>query len=275
MARNSFRFVMGALILATAGFVAAQEEPRAPAPRRGGRAVGSQQSTNGDGAQKVADRAIAELVAWKTTKAKSILADAEEAYGTTNEYKAATALLLYNQGKVQQALDQLDVAATSAPSDPMSQYFNGEILQDEKEYDDAVTAWTEARDRAKAQVAANPKNARAQYYLGAALVRLKKIDQARTAIVAAADNQFDPRLCGYQLGLSHAQTKQWQAAKEAFDGVLETDPLFAPAYFYRGLTWSKLGRNDKMVEDLDQFIKLAPNSPDADTARAMLGAYAG
>jgi tetratricopeptide (TPR) repeat protein len=104
---------------------------------------------------------------------------------------------------------------------------------------------------------------------------LKKINAARKALTAASENGFDARLCGYQLGLSHALAKEWQKAKAAFDAVLERDPLFAPAYLHRGLTWSKLGRNDKMATDLERFLELAPDSPDADTARAMLGAYRG
>ena len=39
---------------------------------------------------------------------------------------------------------------------------------------------------------------------------------------------------------------------------------------YRGLAEDKLGRKDNLINDLDQFVRLAPNSPEAETARAIL-----
>jgi len=275
MTRNITLIALWAFVIATVQPVVAQETQHRPTTRRAGGTTSQQQPKDGDDAVKVTDQAIAELVAWKTTKAKTLLEGAEEAYGTTPEFKAATGLLLLSQEKIQQALDLLQAAAAASPNDPMPQFYTGEIFMIQKKYDAASTAWSKARTRAKTLVGKNPKDARAQYYLGAALVRLKKIENARTALGKAKINDFYSTMCTFQIGLSHVQPKEWQAAKDAFDGVLDSDPLFAPAYFYRGLTWSKLGRNDKMAEDLEQFIQLAPKSPDADTARAMLGAYAG
>ena len=39
--------------------------------------------------------------------------------------------------------------------------------------------------------------------------------------------------------------------------------------------WSKLGRKDNMLLDLDRFVKLAPSAPDVATAKAILSAYGG
>jgi tetratricopeptide (TPR) repeat protein len=269
--------MLSLIVVAATAHVAAQEAQQQAAPRRGGRGVTTTEQviTDGESSATVTDKAIAELVAWKTDHAKDLLDDVRSDLGETSEFKAAEGLLWYNKKKVRQALDRLEKVASSSAEDPMPPYFVGQILQGEREYDDANDAWLIARDRAETLVESNPNDARAQYYLGAASLMMKKIGPARTAIAAAEEGEFDPRLCGFQLGLSYVQTKEWQKAKKAFDGVLELDPLFAPAYLHRGLTWSKLGRNDKMAADLERFIELAPDSPDADTARAMLGAYAG
>ena len=50
------------------------------------------------------------------------------------------------------------------------------------------------------------------------------------------------------------------------------DSGFAHAYYYRGLCWDKLGRKDKMLSDLDRFVSLAPNAPEAERAAAILQA---
>ena len=64
--------------------------------------------------------------------------------------------------------------------------------------------------------------------------------------------------------------ENWKAAKSSFDAVHELDPRFAHLYFYRALAWDKLGRKDQAINDLDQFVRLAPNSNEAKTARAIL-----
>lgn len=279
MAGISSRFFLGALALVVAASGVAQEATPVPAPRRGGRALPSQQPiqlpTDGDGARKVADRAIAELVGWKTTAARNILDGGREKYGDTLEYKTAAALLKVNEGKLQDALDRLKAVSTAAPADPTPEYFKGEVLQVQKQYDAADAAWTKARDRAKAIATAQPKNARAQFYLGAALVKLDQPGPARTALAAAAEEGFDKRMIGFQTGLSRVTEKQWSPAVDAFTAVIALDERFAPAFFYRGLVWSKLDRKDLMLNDLERFLALAPSSPDASTARALMAALAG
>jgi regulator of sirC expression with transglutaminase-like and TPR domain len=79
-------------------------------------------------------------------------------------------------------------------------------------------------------------------------------------------------MCKYQIGLSHAFSGSWEAARNVLGEVVELDPSFAHAYFYRGLSWDKLKRKDNMLVDLDRFVKLADNAPEASTARALLAA---
>ena len=276
MARNSSPVLITALVLTAAIWSAAQETPTVRAPRSGGRRVpGSDQQTNGNDARKVADRAIAELVAWKTTKAKQILNEAREQYGETPEFKAAEGLLRFNENKLQDAVDLLQAASAAAPADPTAEYFKGEVLLSQKKPDAARAAWTTSRDRAKALTTAQPKNAHAQYFLGAALIRHEQPAPARTALVVAAQEGFDRRMTGYQTGLSRILEKQWNQAVDALSAVIALDDRFAPAYFYRGLAWSKLNRKDLMIDDLTRFLALAPSAPESDTARALTAAFAG
>jgi hypothetical protein len=45
----------------------------------------------------------------------------------------------------------------------------------------------------------------------------------------------------------------------------------AYAYYYRGLSAGEIGRKDLMVNDLDRFLAMAPNAPEAPQVKRILG----
>lgn len=223
-------------------------------------------------AERISDRALVNLVGWKTKAAENVLKSNEKDLEGTPEYLTALGLLRATQGKGEEATKLLQEAAKTKPSDPAPQFYLGEVLYWRQLQDDASKAWKAARERAKAQVDATPEDARAQYYLGAAQVRLKQFGPARKSLAAARDAGFDPSLVDYQVGLSYLLADQWRDAVETFDKVAEEDPKLAHLYFYRGLAWGKLDRTDKMLVDMDQFVKLAPDAPEAAIASTYLAA---
>jgi tetratricopeptide (TPR) repeat protein len=139
--------------------------------------------------------------------------------------------------------------------------------------DDAKKAWKNAETRARATIAKDPKDPAAQYYLAAALVRQnKQANDARKALKKAEKGGFDQVMVDFQTGLSYLIEQKWGPARKAFDEVAEFDPRFSHLYYYRGIAWDKLGEKDKLINDFDQFVKLAPNAPEASKARAVLKA---
>ena len=243
-------------------------------PRHGGKRM-TVDTTVSDQSTAVMDRVIVELVAWRTRAAEQILASAASKYAGTSAYETGLGLLEFNQRKAAKAVDMLTSAGALDVKDPAPAYYLGVVLKTQSKHEAADDMWRTARDRAKSNVAANPKDRRSQYYLGAARVRLKDSSGARQALDKAATQGFDPRLVNLQVGLSHILDKNWNAAKSAFDATIEADDRFAPAFFYRGIVWSKLGNNEKMAQDLEQFLLLAPGSPDAETANVLLSGYQG
>jgi len=186
-------------------------------------------------AERIADRALGNLLAWKVAAAKNVLDANQAELGATPEYKTALGLLRATEGNADEGVALLQQAAKAKPSDPAPQFFLGNVLYWQKKYDDANSAWKTARDRAKPLVDANPADSRAQYYAGASQVRLKQFGPARKALEAARDAGFDPALVDFQLGFSYALEEKWQDAANAFDAVATSDPKFAHVYFYRGL----------------------------------------
>lgn len=252
------KIVGAAAVVGLTGLAAvAQQSPTPPPPTK---------------AERISDRAIASLVAWKIKAGENVLTANEKELGSTPEYRMALGLLRATQGKGDEAVALLQQAVADSPGDPAPAYYLGEVLFWRQKEADATKAWREARDRAKALVAAAGDNARAQYYLGAAQARLKQLGPARTALEAAREAGWDPVLVDYQLGLASVLADKWRDAVTAFDKVADRDPKFAFLYFYRGLAWGKLDRTDKMLVDLDQFVKLAPDAPEAAIAQTYLAA---
>jgi tetratricopeptide (TPR) repeat protein len=226
-------------------------------------------------AESVRDDAISKIVAWRTQSAESSL-NKKARLDDSQPWLTAQGLLMATYGigqddkLVKQGLDILTAQAKKSPEDPVAEYYRGLVLGWTDQREKATAAWQSSKQRAKALVDKDSKDARAQFYLGASLVQLKKPVDARKALKKAERAGWDEPMIDFQNGLSYLLQENWKAAKASFDAVHELDPRFAHLYFYRALAWDKLGRKDQMLNDLDQFVRLAPNSNEAKTARAIL-----
>jgi len=227
-------------------------------------------------ARSVADAALAKLAAWQNQAARAILEPAQPTFGNTPEFATAWALLEIQEGAsgnaemLSRGKAALAKSATAPAGDPAALFYQGELQYQQKKNSEAAAAWQAASKRASELVAADPLNASAHFYLGAALVRLKSYEPAMRALKTAEDGGFDAAMVNHQIGFIYLFQQRWQEAKDAFDRGLTIDPRYAPIYYWRGLTWEKLNRKDNMLLDLDQYLKLAPNGPEAGKAKAIL-----
>jgi len=257
MSRIACLFVSSAVVLTSlAGVVAAQQ--------------------NRDDAQAVANRAIADLEAWNIQSARKYLQSQKAQYGSTPEFQTAWALLEIQEGAdnkkalVESGSAELTKLSKNKAVDAMAAYHYGELLYEQDKRNEANAAWQAAAKSAGALVKKEPTNATAQFYYGAALVRSKRFDEARKALRLAVRGGFDEAMVNHQIGLSYLFAESWSEAKDAFDLGLTVNPRYAPMYYWRAMAWEKLGRKDKMLLDLDQYVKLAPNGPMAGKAKSIL-----
>ena len=65
-----------------------------------------------------------------------------------------------------------------------------------------------------------------------------------------------------QLGLVLAKRQEWAAAAAEFDRVSEISPSNAYAHYYGGLMQYRANRPDRMANDFELFLKLAPDAPE-------------
>jgi tetratricopeptide (TPR) repeat protein len=232
----------------------------------------NQQPTQKEQLSSTATKALVKLAAWKPKAARRLLEPDTEKGANVAIFKTAWALLKAQEGNLEEARSLLEAASKKDNKDPAPTFYLGEVLYWQKQAKQAESAWKDAHKRAKAWVKKNPDDARGQYYLGAALVRNKQYAEARKPLTKALEGGFSPAMCNYQIGLSFAFSGNWKGAKDALSEVVELDPSFAHAYFYRGMAWDKLKRKDKMLVDMDQFVKLANDAPEASKARSLLAA---
>jgi len=241
-----------------------------------GNAIAQQSGSAGNKAQAVADRAIADLAAWENQSARKYLQGQKATYETTPQFQTAWALLEIQEGAdgkkamVTRGVTNLSKMSKNKSVDAVAAYHYGEILYHQNKRKEANTAWQAAARNAGTLAKANPYDATAQFYLGAASVRTKKYGPARNALLMAVRGGFDPAMVNHQIGLSYLFAESWTEAKEAFNLGLAVDPRYAPMYFWRAMAWEKLGHKDKMLLDLDQYVKLAPNGPMAGKAKSVL-----
>ncbi len=131
--------------------------------------------------------------------------------------------------------------------------------------------WKDALAEADALLAIEPQNleglsARAEAYKG--LGDKAKAKEADAAMKAARADQSPAAI--YNQGVTQFNANNIAAAQDTFEKVLERDPNFARAHYMLGLCYVNLGDSPHAKEHLQKFLELAPNDPDAATAKEML-----
>jgi tetratricopeptide (TPR) repeat protein len=167
--------------------------------------------------------------------------------------------------------------------------------------------FAEAEKSLRADVSAHPDDAEAHAMLGRNLAALKKADEGdgeirkaqemglaedrvQVAMAAAAIERRDTGKAMELLnkvveanpesaeafhyrGMVKTQQKDFQGGVADLEEAVELDPGRAYSHYYLGLAYNGLKRPDKMAEELQTFLKLAPNAPDADKVRSVLKAF--
>lgn len=181
-----------------------------------------------------------------------------------NAYVAmATGRVLEQEKKYGEAEGQLRKATELAANDPAPFVYLGEVYLRQRNDGAASDAFRKAADLARAKSGSD-----SAYYLGIAQQRLKQYDEAISTFQGA--RAPEPSLIPYQIGVTQAFKQNWQAALDQLNRAIEMDSGLAYAYFYRGRVQGVMGRKDQQINDLNRFLALAPNAPEADEARALV-----
>lgn len=175
--------------------------------------------------------------------------------------------VLEQEKKYGESESHLRKATELSPSNPAAFVYLGETLLRERKGGDADAAFRKAEELGRS---AGGKEG--EYYRGVALQRLRRFDEAVEALEKARQADGGNALIPYQIGVTRVFQEQWQPAVDQLNKAIEMDSGLAYAYFYRGLAAEKAGRKDLLVNDMERFLALAPSSPEAERAKAILRA---
>jgi tetratricopeptide (TPR) repeat protein len=194
----------------------------------------------------------------------------------------------FNEGKTAAAANQWDAAIAgftkASETDPAQHVVWGNLADAYVGRSKATPAGKDA-DLAKAaeayQKAIALKADDAAYLNNYALVlaQQKKFDDAQAQLTKAA--QVDPPNAGkyyFNLGAVYVNTGNMDPATAAFKKAIELDPNYAEAYFQYGLSLiakatidnGKTNAPPGTAEAFQKYLDLAPNGPNAETAKAMM-----
>lgn len=210
-------------------------------------------------------RAERKLIEFKTGEARAALDPVADQADRNAAVAAALGRVLDQEKKYGDATARLRKATELAPADPAPYVYLGEAYLHSRS-GDADGAFRKAAELARGG------GRDADYYLGVAQQRLRQLDQAVETLQRARSSDPGNALIPYQIGVTRVFQEKWGDAVDQLNKTIEMDSGIAYAYYYRGLAAEKLGRKDLLVNDMERFLALAPNAPEADRAKAVLRA---
>jgi tetratricopeptide (TPR) repeat protein len=262
-------FSMGVLTLLLASLAAEAKPPKKPKP--GNPPPGQQQQQQPSQGQPEQappaglDGVDERLWRYQTGSARDALGRFMDQADANGYVATAYGRVLEQEKKYGDAEARLRKATELTPNDPAAWVYLGETYLRQRRDGDAAGAFRKAAEVAQAR-----GGAEAAYHLGVAQQRLKQYDEAVSTLQGA--RAPSPALIPYQIGVTRAFQGNWSAAAEQLDRAIGMDSGLAYAYYYRGLAQEKLGRKDLLVSDMERFLALAPNAPEAEQAKAILRA---
>jgi len=153
---------------------------------------------------------------------------------------------------------------TDHPLTPAQLLACAESLEDEGQFEVAIDAY-------RAALAAGGPRADVCFQLAELLYLLGEIHAARERYYMAIELDEDFVEARANLGCVLAETGQPDLAIAAFRGALAYHSEYPDVHYHLARTLDDLARTSEAQEHWQQFLRLAPDSPWADEARARLG----
>lgn len=221
---------------------------------------------------KVIKKVDRQILSYSPEKARELLAPVMEEKDP--RITAAMGQILMLEQDYASAAKELQ-AASKRSDDPLILISLGDSYGYAKDRGMADSAYSQAAKQAEAELAEKPGSENALLALGIAQQRLKSYDQAVGTLTQAQSKDPNNERIPFELGLTQMLRGDNQAGFDHLSRAVELNSGYAYAYYYRALAADKIGRKDITVNDLDRFLRLAPNAPEAEKAARILQAARG
>jgi len=165
---------------------------------------------------------------------------------------------LFESGKYQEAIDNVK-ERSDAPREDV--YLRALAHRKLNQNDDAKEAYRalERGDGAWKEIGRS----------GVALIDGNQ-DEAAEAARKAVEADGDNAQARYQLGLVESARNNHQEAADAFAKAAELNPQMAYAHYEAGMAFYKAKKVDRMAVYFENFLKLAPDSPERPAVQSIM-----
>ena len=164
---------------------------------------------------------------------------------------------LFESGKYQEAIDRIKAQADAPKDQIYLRALAHRKLNQNEEAKEAFAALGD--DGAWKSIAAS----------GAALVD-GNLEDAGTAAKKAVELDGNSPQAQYQLGLVESARGNQPSAAAAFAKAAELDPQMAYAHYEAGMAFYKAKKVDRMAVYFENFLKLAPDAPEAPAVKSIM-----
>ena len=127
-----------------------------------------------------------------------------------------------------------------------------------------------AIEHLRAALAKDPNNTDVKLLLANVLTEKGNADEARQLLASIDESKISDPATFVNAGIGLMNQKKPEEALPWFEKAIAKFPDSPDAYYYRGITQLQLGKNDLAKADLTKFVAMAPNAPEAKTARGIL-----
>lgn len=122
--------------------------------------------------------------------------------------------------------------------------------------------WLGAEREFQRAIELDPRYATAHHwYAMSCLVPLGRLDDAREQILIAQSLEPVSSIIAREVSLIHYYRRDFAAALECCDHVVELNPHFAPAYWALGFIQEQRGEPDESIAAFQRAVQLSPQSP--------------
>ena len=165
------------------------------------------------------------------------------------------AVLLSQDGKVDEAFKELDLALSINPKSKWAHLWCGVIFAEQKQ------DWDKARAAYNQAIALDGRFDLAYYNLGWTYINQHPADYAtaRTHFEKALSINPNYPQALYGLGMVYGYQDQYEVGTLYLDKAIALDPLFLTAWKWRGIMRVEQKLYDKALEDFTQAITLSPS----------------
>lgn len=212
------------------------------------------------------------LAAFATKDARSAINSVADQATKDARVAAALGRVLEQERSYDDAVVKLKKAAELAPDNGDYLVYLGEVYVRQRKNAEVEATFKKLEGMMQPKVQADPKAWEPRYLLGIAQMRRQQLDKAAESFAKVVELRPDYAMGWYHLGYTRALQQRWGEAVERLTTAIEKDSNLAYAYYYRGLAQDKVGKKDKLVLDMDRFVKLAPGTPEAERAKGILDA---